>query len=96
MKFTFKEIPLDYVSCNRDYVENILDAATPMWCFCGQLAYENEATITAAELIKEFLWQKILKCDLSKPLAGFVEMCEINRMNDFITYYSIMYYTHGV
>lgn len=59
------------------------------------VAYENEATITAAELIKEFLWQKVLKCDLSKPLAGFVEMLEINRMNDYITYYSIMYYTHG-
>ena len=38
MKLTFKEIPLDYVCYNRDYVENILDAATPMWCFCGQLA----------------------------------------------------------
>lgn len=60
------------------------------------VAYENEATITAAELIKEFLWQKVLKCDLSKPLAGFIEMCEINRMNNCITYYSILYYTHGV
>ncbi len=58
-------------------------------------AYENEATITAAELIKEFMWQKVLECDLSKPLAGFAEMLEINRMNDCITYYSIMYYTHG-
>lgn len=38
MKITFKEIPLDYVLCNRDYVESVLDAATPMWCFCGQLA----------------------------------------------------------
>ena len=38
MKITFKEIPLDYVSYNRDYVENILDKATPMWCFCGKLA----------------------------------------------------------
>jgi hypothetical protein len=60
------------------------------------IAYENEATITAAEIIKEFLWQKVLKCDLSIPLAGFIEMCEINRMNDYITYCSIMYYTHGV
>lgn len=60
------------------------------------VAYENEATITAAELIKEFMWQKVLKCDLSKPLSGFAEMLEINRMNDCITYYSIMYYTHGV
>ena len=60
------------------------------------IAYENEATITAAELIKEFMWKKVLKCDLSKPLAGFSEMLEINRMNDCITYYSIMYYTHGV
>lgn len=38
MKLTFKEIPLDYVSYNRDYVESVLDAVTPMWCFCGQLA----------------------------------------------------------
>lgn len=38
MKFTFKEIPLDYVYYNRDYVENILDEATPIWCFCGKLA----------------------------------------------------------
>lgn len=60
------------------------------------VAYENEATITAAELIIDFMWQKILKCDLSKPLAGFSEVCEINRMNNYIIYYSIMYYTHGV
>jgi hypothetical protein len=60
------------------------------------VAYENEATITAAELIKEFMWQKVLKCDLSKPFAGFAEMLEINKMNDYITYYSIMFYTHGV
>lgn len=38
MKLTFNEIPLDYVSYNQDYVESILDAATPMWCFCGKLA----------------------------------------------------------
>lgn len=38
MKFTFNKIPLDYVSFNHDYVESVLDAATPMWCFCGQLA----------------------------------------------------------
>ena len=38
MKLTFKDIPLDYVSYNRDYVESLLDAATPMWCFCGSLA----------------------------------------------------------
>jgi hypothetical protein len=60
------------------------------------VAYENEVIITAAELIKEFLWQKILKYDLSIPWAGFIELCEIDRMNNCITYYSIMYYTHGV
>jgi hypothetical protein len=38
MKLTFKEIPLDYVYNNRDYVESVLDAATPIWCFCGKLA----------------------------------------------------------
>lgn len=38
MKLTFNEIPIDYVSYNQDYVESILDAATPMWCFCGKLA----------------------------------------------------------
>lgn len=34
MKLAFK----DYVLNNRDYVENVLDAATPILCFCGQLA----------------------------------------------------------
>lgn len=38
MKLTFNQIPLDYVSYNRDYVESLLDAVTPMWCFCGSLA----------------------------------------------------------
>lgn len=38
MKLTFKEIPIDYISFNQDYVESILDAATPMFCFCGKLA----------------------------------------------------------
>jgi hypothetical protein len=55
------------------------------------IAYENEATITAAELIKEMLWKKVLELDMSKVMAGFIEMCEINRMNNYITYYSIMY-----
>jgi hypothetical protein len=60
------------------------------------VAYENEVIITAALTYQKFLWQKVLKCDSSKPLAGFSEMCEIIRMDNYITYYSIMYYTHGV
>lgn len=39
MKLTFKDIPIDYVCYNRDYVESILDAAIPMWCFCGQKVF---------------------------------------------------------
>ena len=60
------------------------------------IAYEVEATITAAEIIKEFLWQKVLELDLSEPLAGFCEMCTIQDMDNVIQYYSILYYTHGV
>ena len=60
------------------------------------VAYENEAAIAAAEIIKEMNWQKVLKLDLSEPLAGFIEMCNIQDMNRIIQYYSIMYYTHGV
>lgn len=60
------------------------------------VAYENEVFISAAEIEKERLQQKILKLDLSEPLAGFAEMCTINDMNRIIEYRSIMYYTHGV
>lgn len=60
------------------------------------IAYKNEASITAAELEIDFLWQKVLKLDLSEPLAGFCEMCTIQDMRNAIQYYSIMYYTHGV
>lgn len=38
MKLAFKDIPTDYVVTNSEYVESILDVATPIWCFCGKLA----------------------------------------------------------
>lgn len=60
------------------------------------IAYTNEAIITAAEIYKKSIWEKVLEMDCSKPLAGFYEMAEISRMNNYITYYSIMYHTHGV
>lgn len=60
------------------------------------VAYENEVFIAVAEIVKDRFWQKILKLDLSEPLAGFAEMCTIHDMNSIIEYRSIMYYTHGV
>lgn len=60
------------------------------------VAYEAEATIAAAEMEKEKIWEKILNMDLSKPLAGFAEMLDIHYCDLLIIYWSIMYGTHGV
>lgn len=55
-----------------------------------------EATIEAAERIKEMLWKKILELEKLTFANTFIEMLEIVRMDRYITYYSIMYGTHGV
>ena len=59
------------------------------------VAYLPEASVEAARIEKSKLWDKILKSDLSKPLAGFTEMLEMCRYNDFIAYYGLIYNIHG-
>jgi hypothetical protein len=59
-------------------------------------AYLVEATIEAAERIKQMLWKKILELEKITFANAFIEILEIDRMNRYITYYSIMYGTHGV
>lgn len=59
------------------------------------IAYLPEASVEAARIEKSKLWDKILKLDLSKPLAGFVEMMDINRCEYFISYWGFIYNTHG-
>lgn len=59
------------------------------------IAYESEATITAAEIQKEKEWNKLLRRDLSKNFAWIKEMFEISRYNEIIKYWSIMLETHG-
>lgn len=59
------------------------------------IAYEAEATIEAARMVKTKLWDKVLEKDLSKPLAALGEMFEINRCENAIIYWNFIYYTHG-
>ena len=59
------------------------------------VAYLPEASIEAARIEKSKLWEKILKLDLSKPLAGFAEMMGINRCGYFIDYWGFIYNTQG-
>lgn len=59
-------------------------------------AYLVEATIEAAERMKKMLWKKILELEKLTFANTFIEILEIYRMDRFITYYSIMYGTHGV
>ena len=59
------------------------------------VAYLPEASVEAAIIEKNKLWKKIFKLDLSKPLAGFAEMLEINRCEFFIAYWGFIYNTHG-
>lgn len=61
------------------------------------ISYETEASITAAFLMKERTWKKVLDCDLSKPFGPvFMLMQSVVYYEDVLTYLSIMYYTHGV
>lgn len=59
------------------------------------IAYLPEASVEAARIEKSKLWEKILKLDLSKQLAGFAEMMDINRCEYFIAYWGFIYNTHG-
>lgn len=59
------------------------------------IAYLPEATIEAARIEKSKLWEKILKLDLSKQLAGFVEMMDLVRYDEIIVYWGFIYNTHG-
>lgn len=59
------------------------------------IAYLPEASIEAAGIEKSKMWEKILKLDLSKPLAGFAEMKDINLCEYFISYWGFIYNTHG-
>ena len=59
-------------------------------------AYLVEANITAAEILKERAWKKILGCDLTKPFGeAFISCMNLARYNDILAYWSIMYGTHG-
>lgn len=60
------------------------------------IAYENEAIINAAELVKDSIFKRMDKLNLYETEQCFYECLEICRMNNYIIYYSIMYYTHGV
>lgn len=59
------------------------------------IAYEPEATIEAARLVKTKLWDEVLKKDLSKPFSVVGEFFEIDRCNDVIFYWGFIYNTHG-
>lgn len=59
------------------------------------IAYLPEASVEAMLIEKSKLWEKILKIDLSKPGAGFIEGMELAWYNEIGLYWSIIYYTHG-
>lgn len=59
------------------------------------VAYEPEATIEAARMVKTKLWNKVVKLDLSIPFAALGEMFEIERCNNAILYWNFIYNTHG-
>ncbi len=59
------------------------------------IAYEAEASIEAARMVKTKLWDKVLEKDLSKPFVAIGEMFEINRCENAIIYWNFIYYTHG-
>lgn len=60
------------------------------------IAYLVEASITASEILRDRSWKKIFDCDLTKPFTGaFFHCLNIDRYNNLIMYWSIMYGTHG-
>ena len=59
-------------------------------------AYLVEASITAAEILKDRAWSKILGRDLTKPFGEpFINCMDLAWYNNIIVYWSIMYGTHG-
>ena len=58
-------------------------------------SYLAEVNIECATQYKEELWNKVLKLDLKKSLAGFAEMLSIERCNNAIKYWGIMLQCHG-
>lgn len=59
------------------------------------IAYEPEATIEAARMVKTKLWDKVLEKDLRKPFTAVGELFEIERCENAILYWNFIYYTHG-
>lgn len=59
------------------------------------IAYEPEATIEAARILKTKFWDEAHKKDLTKPFAALGEIFEINRCENAIIYWNLIYNTHG-
>lgn len=57
------------------------------------IAYEPEATIEAARMVKTKLWDKVLEKDKSITRGG--ELFDIEICNKAILYWNLIYYTHG-
>lgn len=58
-------------------------------------SYLIEANIEAATIIKDRLWKEVLELEKLNISNTFPRMWQIDDMNSIITYWSIMYYTHG-
>ena len=58
-------------------------------------SYLIEANIEAATIIKDRLWNEVLELEKLKFSNTFPRMLRICNMDSIITYWSIMYYTHG-
>lgn len=59
------------------------------------IAYEPEATIEAARMVKIKLLDKVLEPNLSKPFSVVGEFFEIARCSNAIAYWGFIYNTHG-
>lgn len=59
------------------------------------IAYEAQATIEAATILRNREWDLLKKLDIGQPMVGFFEGVFIMRMDNIIKYWSIMYSTHG-
>lgn len=60
------------------------------------IAYLVEASITAAQILKDRAWSKILCCDLTNHFGeAFINCMDLARYDNVLVYWSIMYGTHG-
>lgn len=57
------------------------------------IAYENEASICVAEIMREKIWLDILSAPSDIPLSLCLALSRIVAIRDF---WSIMFLTHGV